>query len=403
MSNPAVPVRPFVGPGRVLAGPGTSSKIGAELELVGVGPGQVLLVADAAVADLGLLAPIVKSLASAGFDALLAPPVAAEPTRQVVETLVSMEDAANVTAVVSVGGGSAIDAAKLAAASLTGDLDLDAGLTPAQPLAPCPPLIAVPTTAGTGAEATAVAMLWGKAGKVMFVHPRLVPRAAVLDSTLLRALPKPVISGAGLDALTHAIESLLSTFRTPLTAAAGLGALGTLATALPSAYENPSEAVMNEMLVGAFQAGLALNASVVLGHSLAYVIAGRARLSHGVSCAMALPYCLAHARTSSESQIEDMAELVLGERDATALVRWFSDLAAAMAIPRSLSDVGIAAADLPQLAEEVVTRYPRPNHPAPIVQGDIEALLEHFLAGDWEAAWETAADPSAAAATERVA
>ncbi len=395
---PASPVRPFVGPGRVLAGAGSAASTGAELRATGVAPtdGTVLLVGDGAVVGLGLVDPVVASLRDSGFVVDLRPAITAEPTPAMVRALLPDDVNRPVAAVVAVGGGSALDAGKLVALAVANDLDLTAGLPPTADVGPGPPLVAVPTTAGTGAEATAVAMLWHERAKRMFVHPYLVPRVAVLDPELLRNLPPAVTASSGLDAISHAVESLLSTFRTPLTERAAHAALAVLADAVPAAYAQGGTAARYGTLVGAYQAGLALNASVVLGHSVAYVIAARAGLPHGVSCAMALPYCLAHARPAREREIAEMAEIVCGTADGERFVRWLVDANASMGIPASLDAVGIAPGDAADMAAECLAAYPRPNHPVPIERDGLQRLLERFVRGEALEAWHEAGVASAA-------
>jgi alcohol dehydrogenase class IV len=290
--------------------------------------------------------------------------------------------------VVAVGGGSALDAAKLLALRLVTRIDLSAGLTADTSLPATPPMLAVPTTAGTGAEATAVAMLWEGRRKLMFVNGALVPDAALLDPDLLAGLPAAVTAAAGLDAISHAVESLLSTFRTPLTEAAARSALSLLSESVSAAYETGTPAAREKTMLGAFQAGLALNASVVLGHSLAYAIAAEAGLSHGVSCAMALPYCIAHSRPTSEERIDDIAGIVSGEpADGESLIRWLLAANQRMSIPASLEAVGIGQERLDEIARICVESYPRPNHPAPIEIAGVRDLLDQFLVGDALAAW----------------
>ena len=383
------PTRPFVGPSRLLAGPGASAGCAGELQALGVRPqhGSVLLVVDSAVAALGLHARTQASMEDAGFAVCVAPGVAAEPTPDTVRSLVP-GDGRSVAAVVVVGGGSALDAAKLASASLANPLDLTAGLTPTADIVPGPPVVAVPSTAGTGAEATAVAMLWHDGGKRMFVHPHLVPRIVLVDPELLLGLPAAVTAAGGFDALGHAIESMLSTFRTPVTTSAAREALSLLSRALPAAYENGDLEARYGTALGAYQAGLALNASVVLGHSLAYAIAARTGLPHGVTVAMALPYCLAHARPASEVQIAEMARIVCGEPDPELLVRWIVEHSRRMQIPTSLAELGVAYDDLPAMAADCVEAYPRPNHPVPIDQSGVLALLERMYAGEPYEAWQ---------------
>jgi len=385
--------RPFVAPARTLAGPGAVAGAGAELRAAGVAPaaGAVLLVADAAVLELGLAEPAIESLRAAGFAVDRRPGIGAEPTPAAVAALAPAEPARGVAAVVAIGGGSAIDAAKIAALATANELELTAGLAVTAEVLPGPPVLAIPTTAGTGAEATAVAMLWHDGAKRMFVHAALVPRVVVLDPELLTSLPPAVTAASGLDAISHAVESLLSTFRTPLSETAAKAALARLGGALPVAYrDGGSVEARGETLLGAFEAGLALNASVVLGHSLSYVISARAGLSHGVACAMALPYCLAHARPAREAEIAEIAAIVCGRPEPDAFLRWLVEANESMGVPASLAAVGIDAADLAGMAAECVERYPRPNHPVPIEVPDLVGLLEAWHEGAAVAAWERA-------------
>lgn len=395
MSISSTLIRPFVGPARVSAGPGASQSIGSELAAAGVqgSDGEVLLVGDRAVLELGLAGAATGALLAAGFSVQQCPAIDGEPTPEMVRALLPTEPHGRVAAVVAVGGGSALDAAKLLALACANDIDLSAGLTPDADVRPGPLMLAVPTTAGTGAEATAVAMLWHQGSKRMFVHPHLVPRIAVLDPDLLSQLPPAVTAAGGLDAISHAVESLLSTFRTPLSEQAAKAALQLLGGSVQQAYASGAPQARYGTLLGAYQAGLALNASVVLGHSLAYVIAARAKLPHGVSCAMALPYCLAHARPAREREIAEIAQILCDDRDATAedLLRWLLDANAEMGIPASLAALGIEADALAEMASECVQRYPRPNHPVPIEAEDLERLLESFHAGDALGAWNAAA------------
>ena len=131
----------------------------------------------------------------------------------------------------------------------------------------------------------------------MFVHPHLVPRIVLIDPELLLGLPSSVTASGGFDAIGHAVESLLSTFRTPVTTAPRARRSRCCPESLAGGVRaRATSSARYGTALGAYQAGLALNASVVLGHSLAYAIASRTGLPHGVTVAMALPYCLAHAR-----------------------------------------------------------------------------------------------------------
>lgn len=390
--NSPFPIRPFVGPSRVLAGSGSATHVPAELRAIGAFPeqGAILLVGDGVVLDLGLVEPIQACLEAAGFRVVACAPITGEPTPAMVGALTPANQSGPVAAVVGVGGGSALDASKLLALSIANELDWTAGLFTTADVVPGPPVAAIPTTAGTGAEATSVAMLWHEQAKLMFVHAHLVPRLALLDPELVVHLPRAITASAGLDAISHAVESLLSTFRTPLTESAARAALAALTSSLESAYATGDTPALGRMLLGAHQAGLALNASVVLGHSIAYTIAARTGLPHGVTCAMALPYCLAHARSACEYQISEMAEIVCDVAEPERFVKWLLDANAAMEVPASLEEVGIGDEALPEIARECIERYPRTNHPVEIEPAGLESLLERFLQGDGLGAWHDA-------------
>jgi alcohol dehydrogenase class IV len=221
----------------------------------------------------------------------------------------------------------------------------------------------------------------------MFVHPYLVPRVVLIDPDLLAGLPPAVTASGGFDAIGHAVESLLSTFRTPMTAAAAREALSLLAQSLPAAYEHGDLESRYGTALGAYQAGLALNASVVLGHSMAYAIAARTGLPHGVTVAMALPYCLAHARPACETDIADMARIVCGTPDPELFLHWIIDHCRRMGIPTSLAELGVPYDALAEMAADCVQHYPRPNHPVPIDRDGVLALLERLHAGEPLEAW----------------
>jgi alcohol dehydrogenase class IV len=387
MQPPLEPIRPFVGPGRTTFGVGSSALIGSELRAMAI-TGRVVVVADAALIELDRLGAILGSLGDAGFDAVVMPGVAGEPTPKTILDIHAAIGDDLVAAVVGIGGGSALDAAKLVAAAATNRLDLTRGLGPAEALEEGPLIAAMPTTAGTGAEATAVAMLWHDGQKRIFVNHRLVPRHATLDPLLMVGLPAHVLAASGLDAVSHAIESLLSLYRNAMTVSAAQSALGRLSAALLPAFAAPDDELRGEMLLGAHEAGLALNASVVGGHSMAYAVASRAGLSHGVTCAMALPYCLAYCRDAAEPVLAGMGRHLGQDERADAVFDWVVATTSASDMPQSLAAVGVEQGALAEMADEIVTRYPRPNSPAPLLAEPLRRLLEHFHAGDAQAAWD---------------
>ena len=378
-------VSSYVGPREVVSGAGACGQIGDILRRSGAEDGTVWLVADKAVAELGLVQPVINGLEAAGYRTELYSGVAREPTSAIASEALDGARRCSATAVIGVGGGSGMDVAKVAAVFAAGDAsinDVIAGNAAAgRPL----PLVLVPTTAGTGAEVTNVAMIEHEGHKCALRNPSFVPAAAVLDPSLLNSLPQSVVAAAGLDAVSHAMEAYVSRNATVLTDAAARSAVNLLAQALPEAYESRSESDGTfATLLGAHLAGWSLNAGVVVGHSIAYTIAARAHLPHGITTGMSLPYALAYALPEAAPRLDAFAKgLQVSEvQDAKSLLLWLRDLAVRLGAPSGLEAAGLSNADVVPMAEEVVHDYPRPNNPVPLESGRLSQLLSHFATGD---------------------
>ncbi|MBL7489672.1 iron-containing alcohol dehydrogenase [Frankia sp. AgB1.9] len=256
------------------------------------------------------------------------------------------------------------------------------------------PLVLVPTTVGTGAEATRVAMYSVDGAKQAVLCPQFVPALAVLDEDLVQALPAAVVASTALDALSHAIESMMSTASNELTWMFSGEAARRIFAALPAAYGGDRRD-RSELLYASFLAGVALNAGVVLGHSMSYVLAARHHLAHGVGCALALPYCLAYNQTMPASARAELAAAVLGHPGAT--LRDVADaaqaLARSVAVPTDLRTFVTDAEEIPALAASVARDYPRPTNPVPLEPGRLATLLTYLRAGDLPGAWTAMGDP----------
>jgi alcohol dehydrogenase class IV len=372
-------------PRQVMMGDGASAKLADLLKGWQVQPARVLLVADHEVTKLGLIDAIKGPLVAGGFEAAVFDAIVGEP---LLETALDLTDFARgqaFGAVVGVGGGSAMDMAKLAAALITntgGVKDYLGAVTfPKAPL----PLALVPTTAGTGAEATSVSMLSIEGRKSIVVSPQLIPQAAVLDPSLTLSLPPQVTAATGLDALSHACEAYMSIRANPFTDGHALTAAGIIARWLKTAYEDGANMeARRAMIFAAYLGGLCLNAGVVVGHSVAYTISNRTRTPHGISCTMALPYTILLNRQVKPERLKALAEVALKSPGATAedLALWIDDLNACLGMPRSLKEIGIEAAGLDEMVEECLTRYPRPTNPVALSRERLKPLYEAMHAGD---------------------
>lgn len=379
-------------PRQTIAGAGASSGVGTLLNDWGVPDASpVALVVDPDVFALGIADPVRQGIESAGFTVIVIPCDKGEPALSWVERVVADVRAAKPAACVGVGGGSAMDVAKLAAALVTNPGQvrdfLGAGKVHAESIS----TVMIPTTAGTGSETTQVAMLSTGGKKVVVASAPLIPRAAVLDPALTVGLPRGVTAASGLDALAHGLEAYLSLRANPLTMGASLYGAQLVASSLSGAFEHPDDVQHRMgMLGGAYWAGIGLNANVILGHSIAYTVANRTGLPHGVTCAMALPYCLAYNEVASHDRIDRVARILrdgaedesTSAADPTGIYGWLEQLSSMLGIPRNLSEVGVTEKDIPTMVTECIESYPRPNNPVPLDAVRLRHTYEFLLHGD---------------------
>jgi len=371
--------RPFRTPSRVWFGVGASGKIAECVREIGVAPGPVFLVTDPVVERLGLARSVAAALTAAGFELHGYSDIPGEPSVEVADAAVAAARRLAPVLVVGVGGGSVMDVAKLAAALIRnpGSVFEYTHFVGRRFAASGVPAVLVPTTAGTGAEASQNAVVTrGNLKAFANNHPQLLAAAALLDPQLTYSLPAKVTAETGLDALSHCIEGMLSTNASALTDAAATQGIGLIARALPRAYAHGDDAEARAtMLLGAHMGGLALNAGMVIGHSIAYTIANRLHCPHGFSCALALPYAMAYNRGPAGSRLATVGRAA-GFSDGDAVAR-IQELCQDVGIPESLRALGLERERLPEMVEECLAQYPRPNNPRPL---DAESLLSLYTA-----------------------
>lgn len=377
-------------PRQVLVGDGSCARLGEALHRWGVADGRVTVVMDRAVFAAGIADTVLASLRGAGFAPDVYAEIVGEPEVSTAESALEFARRHGAEAVVGVGGGSAMDVAKIVAlaagsgGTITDYLGADREARPGLPLA------LIPTTTGTGAEVTRISMLSQDGHKAISSNRLLVPTIAVLDSELVMGLPPTVTASTGMDALAHAIEAYLSTSRSALTVEASLRAITLLRDALPQAVHGGDDRhARRATLYAAHVAGRALNAGVVLGHSLAYTIANRQPLPHGATCAIALPYCLAYNAAASVPALDLLAETITGKPGARLIdaAHWITDLTRSVGLSSCLQDLQISDAEVLPMAREVVEHYPRPTNPTPIELEPLTTVVRAMHCGDVNAAW----------------
>jgi alcohol dehydrogenase class IV len=382
----------FRTPGKLVMGRGAVREVPALLrdELRVADGATVFLLTDRIVGELAEFGELRSAVAAAGYDVVFGAVSGPEPDSVEVDRLVAIARSASAGVVVGVGGGSVLDAAKLIAflTRNTGS-SADAVGPTTWPVAR-PPLVLIPTTCGTGSEVTPYAMVTVDGHKRASASPEYVPDAAVLDPSLLDSLPPAVLAATGMDALSHATESLLSTLRSPMSDLCATAAIGMVTRWIEPAVNGDLDARAT-MLWASHLAGMSLNAGVIIGHSLAYCFAHESPtpMAHGVSCALALPLCLAYNRSVDPERASLVAGTITNRPDAGLLdaAEVIRGLTERLGLPTTLVDAGIPDERYEEIAATCVNDYPRPGNPIPMERDRVLQVLRTMGHGELAAAF----------------
>lgn len=273
---------------------------------------RALVVTDPVMVKVGHVDKLVAGLAAAGVTAAVFDGVPGEPTDEMVAAGLAVLRAHGADVVVALGGGSPIDAAKAIAAMATNPGSIVDYMGQEKFSHKPLPLVAIPTTAGTGSEVTRFTIITDHARDVkMLIASHLVlPEIAVVDPELTVSSPRPVTAATGIDALTHAIEAYVSRRAQPFTDVLALSATRRLAPNLKRAWENGNDlAARTQNMLGATEAGIAFsNASVALVHGMSRPIGAVFHIAHGVSNAMLLPLVMEWSLPAAVDRYADLAE-----------------------------------------------------------------------------------------------
>jgi len=365
---------------RILYGPGSLREIGFEAGKLGCT--RAVIVTDKVLHGAGLAQKVIDGLAGSGvtvggiFDDV--PP---NSEVQVVERGAAFAAAAGCDLLIALGGGSVMDTAKGMNVLLSeGGSLLDyegAGLL----TRPLRPFIAIPTTAGTGSEVTIAAVIRDEAQglKLEFNSPFMMPDLSILDPELTVSLPPGLTAATGMDALTHAIESVISTGSQPLSDALATGAIKLIAANLRQAVTQGDDLeARGSMLLAANMAGIAFsNALLGIVHAMAHPCGGRYGVPHGVANSILLPFGMEYNLPACADRLAEVAA-ALGvdtrgmdaEAAALAGIAAVRQLAADCGLPARLSEVGVPRDGLAQLAADS--------------QGDAMMMTNPLYAGEEE-------------------
>ena len=366
-------------PGKTIAGKGALAR--ADFKKYGSRP---LIVTGKHTASSPAMAELLK-YAPGGviFDG-----ITGEPTDVMIKDGVEAYCAGSCDYVIGIGGGSALDSAKAVAAMsvLDGNIsdymgrEIDGDF---------PPMVLIPTTAGTGSEATKFTIITDteKDIKMLLKGDSLLPELAILDYTLTISAPASVTAATGMDALTHAIESYTSRKANPITDIFALSALKRIFRYLPTAYNHPEDENAREQLsIAAYEAGVCINnASVTLVHGMSRPIGALFHVPHGISNAMLDVKCLGFALSGAPERFADAARTI-GASDsadndaaAQAFLTALEDICRAVEIP-TLAEYGIDKekffAAIDKMADDALASGSPSNTMRPVAKEDIVEIYK---------------------------
>jgi alcohol dehydrogenase len=343
----------------LFSGPGSSREL---LEYIATaGHKHLLVVTDAALVKLGLVAPLLEKLTQLGVRPIVYDGVQPDPTIAQIEAGLTILQREGCSAVLAFGGGSSLDAAKVIAARASNAYPVKrmAGIMRVlhKPL----PLYAVPTTAGTGSEVTIAAVVSDPDAtrKFSVIDPKLLPLGAALDAELMAGLPRTLTAATGMDALTHAVEAFISRNHTLQTDAQAIDAVALIVNNLPRAFRDGSDLVARQnMALASYKAGAAFTAAGVgYVHAIAHNLGAYYHLPHGYANAIVLPRVLEFSKPAAAARLARLGEIAglrkgpaTDEQLADAFIAHVRALNAEFGIPSYVDALQVE--HIPEIAEK---------------------------------------------------
>lgn len=378
--------------GCLVSGAGSALELEQQCRKLGIR--RPLLVTDPGLVQIGLVAAPLEALASAGLAPVVFDHVREDPPEATVLAAAELARVEGVDGVIGLGGGSSMDVAKVVAVLLGGNQPLaelyGVGMVRGGRL----PLVLVPTTAGTGSEATPVAVITtGETTKAGVSSPVLLPDVAVLDADLTLGLPPSITAMTGVDAMVHAIEAYTSRHqKNPLSDNLARQALVLLSANIRTAvHDGGNREAREAMLLGACLAGQAFaNAPVAAVHALAYPLGGHFHIPHGLSNSLVLPAVLEFNAPAAQDHYAELVELVVGrevpgsaEARTHALIAELRALIDDVQLPATLAQAGVGSGDLEMLAEDAMLQQRLlVNNPRDVAYDDALAIYRAAYGAD---------------------
>jgi alcohol dehydrogenase class IV len=354
-------------------------------------PHSILLVSDPGVLKAGITAKVETLIVDAGYRVTIFSEVEPDPRIETAEACANAARSCKADVIIGVGGGSAMDIAKVAAVLAYSKQPIHSMFGIEQVNAAGLALILVPTTAGTGSEVTHIAILSDEQEhlKKGIVSKFLFPRLAIVDPLLTLGVPAAVTAASGMDALLHAVEAFTSKNANDLSDTLARRAMRLISENLRDAYQNGQNLeARTGMLEGSMLAGMAFaNAGVTAVHAFAYPIGAEFHIPHGVANSIMMGPVLTFNISGNPAKFAEVAECISEKIDGTSVqdraelsVAIMKQLAHDIDIPKNLSSFGVRKEHIPNLADGVlkVTRL-LANNPRAITRDDAIALYTEVL------------------------
>ena len=380
----------MVMPNKLMFGLDASKLIGDESSKLA--KGNVLIISDKVLFNIGTVQKIKKSLQDSGFSVDIFLDVEPEPQVETADNIYKKCLENNFSLIIGLGGGSVMDVTKIVSASITNNHAPSEFITgDIIPNKNCLPMILIPTTAGTGSEVSPYTVLCIGEDKYFLNNDIFYPNIAIVDPLLTISSPQSVTASCGMDVISHAIEGMMHVDANPLTDTLGMAAL-------EMAYKYIRKAVTNGHDVEAryymsMAATLSMMAMATSGglyaHSASFVITKYQPTAHGVGCGIALPYLMKYNLPLITSKLSRMAQ-VMGETNQLKSERQSAEIAISSIVQLN-NDIGLPMSlkehftlnniEVKELAEIMIKKYPRPGNPRVMTLKDSELFWNNMWQG----------------------
>ena len=387
----------YVFPGKVIFGPNSVNKVPDEVSRLASKKSRVLLVTDKNMVRLGLPERVTKPLTEKGHDVEVFSEISGEPLLSTADSVAQYARSGKFDVVVGMGGGSCMDMAKLGAVAATNPKPIKEYIAFLEDRVEKKPLprILIPTTAGTGSEATSYAVVVDGLFKNFMTSPSVVADVSVIDPALMTTCPPKQTAGSGLDALAQGVEPYLSLASDIFSDTYALRGMQLITGSLKQAYRNGSDLdARSAMALGAFYGGVAIStaAGVILGHCISETIGPRFKIPHGLACGIALPYTIRFNLPAAQDKVASMLPYVTNQTATGTAERAKKTLEVVTALVRdldvslALKDYGVSKEELREvakfIAKEQQTNYALPSlNPAPVNEENMLSLFDDMWNG----------------------